>query len=282
MGHDHGPQTEHDWAAMADLLDLDAEILPAYLPEVTAWLRRLADGAPRRRVLDLGAGTGTATIALAQRFGAAEVIAVDGSEQLLSRVRAKALDLGLAARVRTVAADLDGPWPELPPVDVVWASMSLHHLADPDRVLKDVFATLRPGGLVAVAEMAAPLRFLPDDLGLGRPGLESRCQAALAGERADSLPHLGADWGVRLERAGFALVARREFVLDPRRPYPSSTGRYAQGFFRRTRAALEDRLDADDLATVDALTADDGPASLLRRGDLLVRGTRTGWVARRP
>lgn len=38
----------------------------------------------------------------------------------------------------------------------------------------------------------------------------------------------------------------------------------------------------DDLATLGTLLADDGPHSLLHRNDLIVRGTRTAWVARRP
>ena len=52
--------------------------------------------------------------------------------------------------------------------------MSLHHMADPGQVLRDALAATRPGGLIAVAEFSEPLRFLPDDLGFGRPGFESR------------------------------------------------------------------------------------------------------------
>ncbi len=88
--------------------------------------------------------TGTGTIVLAQRFGAADVIAVDGSEQLPGRILAKAGDLGLAGRIRTIQADLDGAWPAVGTVDVAWAAMFLHHLADPARVPGDLFAAIRP------------------------------------------------------------------------------------------------------------------------------------------
>ena len=118
--------------------------------------------------------------------------------RLLARLSDKARDLGVAGRVRTVEADLDRVWPTIDPVDLVWASNSLHHLSDPDRVLADVFATIRPGGLLAVAEMESFPRFLPDDVGLGRPGLEARCHAAADEARAHDLPHLGDDWGKRL------------------------------------------------------------------------------------
>jgi ubiquinone/menaquinone biosynthesis C-methylase UbiE len=62
----------------------------------------------------------------------------------------------------------------------VWAASSLHEVADPDRVLSNVYAALHAGGLLVVVEMDDLPRFLPDDVGLGRPGLEARCHAALA------------------------------------------------------------------------------------------------------
>jgi ubiquinone/menaquinone biosynthesis C-methylase UbiE len=166
--------------AMADLVDLDAEVLHAYLTSITDWVRHEAGAGPYRRIADLGAGTGPATIALAQRFDQAEVVAVDQSEQMLARVTAKAADLRLAERIRTLPADLDAGWPLTEPIDLVWASLSMHHFADPDRVLRDVFAALRPGGVFAVIEMDSPPRFLPDDIGLGRPGLEQRCRTRCA------------------------------------------------------------------------------------------------------
>jgi SAM-dependent methyltransferase len=210
------------------------------------------------------------------------VIAVDTSQEMLSRVRGKALDLGLADRVITLQADLDEPWPAIEGVDVVWASMSLHHFADPDRVLKDVLATLRPGGLLAALEIDAPLRFLPEDIGSGRPGLEARCHAAVAHDHATSLPHLGADWGLRMERAGFVSVVKRTFTIDLKPPHSTPTGRYAHGSFQRLRPLLEGRLSTEDLAALDVLIDSDGPQSLLHRTDLNVRGERTAWVAHRP
>ncbi len=280
--HHHGAHEGVGSAAMAQLLDLDADVLHSYLFDVTTWVRRQAADIPRRRILDLGAGTGTGTIALAHRFGGADVIAVDKSAELLTHVRAKALDLGLADRIRTVRADLDAEWPAIEPVDVVWASNSLHEMAHPDRVLKDVFATIHPGGLLAVAEMDSPPRFLPDDLGLGRPGLESRCRGAVENEQANSEPNLGSDWGPHLEQAGFAALAKRSFTIDLTSPHSASTGRYAQAYLRRIRPMLEGRMASDDLTTLDVLIESDGPDGVLHRSDLIVRGTRTAWIARRP
>jgi SAM-dependent methyltransferase len=281
--HHHVPAADPDSPdAMIELLDLDADVLHSYISGAVAWVRGLAADLPQHRILDLGSGTGSATLVLAQQFGDADVLAVDRSADLLARISAKAVDLGLAGRVSTLQADLDGPWPAIDPVDVVWASLSLHHLADPDRVLRDVFAATRPGGLFAVAEMGSQPRFLPDDIGIGRPGLEARCHAAVAELHARELPNLGADWGQRLAQAGFAVVAERTFDVDPGQPLPAATGRYAQAYLRRICGHLDGVIAADDLATLGTLIDGDGPDSVLRRPDLGVYGTRTIWAARRP
>ena len=189
--------------------------------------------------------------------------------------------MGLTDRVRTVQADLDAAWPAIGPVDLVWASNSVHHTADPDRVLAEVFGALRPRGILALAEMGALPRFLPDDLGLGEPGLEARCHAALAEAMATEVPHLGDDWASRLAKAGFTIEAERTFAIDLTPPLPAATARYAQATLSRMRSGLDGRMSAGDLATLDTLIDGDGPASVLHRDDLTVRGARTVWIARR-
>jgi SAM-dependent methyltransferase len=283
MDHHHHSGADADSAdALVELLELDAEVLHDYLSSAIAWVASQAPDRPRRQIIDLGSGTGTAAIALAQRFPGAEVLAVDASAEMLARVQAKAMNLGLDGRIGTLQADLDGPWPATGPADVVWASMSLHHLADPDRALTEVFASARPGALMAIAEMKSLPRFLPDDIGLGRPGLEARCRAAAAELNAHRLPHLGADWRPRLAKAGFTAVAERTFSIDLDPPLPPATGRYAWLVLRRTREQLDGTLDAEDLATLDTLIETDGPGSVLHRQDLAIRGARTIWAGRRP
>lgn len=286
MTEHHGSHALHDGvnddAALAELLDLDGEVLRPYWTDALTWVRRAAAGDGPGRILDLGAGSGVGTIALAQRFAGAEVIAVDVSEPMLSRIRAKALDLGLADRIRTVPADLDVGWPAIDALDVTWASMSMHHLTDPDRVLGDVFAATRPGGLVAVAEMAEPLRFLPDDLGFGRPGLEGRCLAALEKEHAHSVPELGSDWAPRLETAGFTLLGERTLTIKMDAPHPPGAARYAQLWLQRLSPGLADQLAPDDLEALATLVDGTGPESVHQRDDLQIRGSRTVTLARRP
>jgi SAM-dependent methyltransferase len=276
--HDHrdGGQANDNEAGLADLLDMDAEVLASCLDEIIEWAGQQAPDAPRR-VVDIGAGTGTGSRALARRFGAAEVVAIDTSTVMLERLRAAARGQGLADRLRVVQADLDVAWPEVGKVDIAWAALSLHHVGDPDRVLSDVFTALNPGGLLVVIEMDSLPRFLPDDIGLGRPGLEARCHEAMAQANWNAHP----DWRPYLERAGFAIAEQRTFTIETNPP-PPSAGRYAHAFLSRVRSALGGQLAADDITTLDHLLAADRSDALLQRRDLTVRGRRTGWAARRP
>lgn len=272
VGHDGGHRLEAD---LAQLLDLDAELSGSALDEVTAWTAEHVTTGPRT-VVDLGAGTGTGSLALARRFPAAQVVAVDRSAVMLDRVRTAACGQGLEDRVQAVQADLDAAWPDVGAADLVWASSFLHEVADPGAVLAGVRAALRPGGLLVVVEMDTLPRFLPDDIGLGRPGLESRCHRALAGAGWNAHP----DWRPLLEDAGFEVLAPRT-VSTGASPAPSATARYAAAWFARMRPALQDRLAAEDLDVLDRLLTHDAPEALLNRRDLSFRGSRTAWAARR-
>jgi ubiquinone/menaquinone biosynthesis C-methylase UbiE len=268
--HSHDSLTaDHDHS---ELLDLDARVLGGYLHELVGWTAALAPS-DVRTVVDLGAGTGVGSLALARRFPTADVLAVDRTPAMLHRTLSTASDSG-AGNVRAVEADLDEAWPsDVEAVDVVWASSSLHEVADPDRLLRDVLAALRPGGLLVVVEIDGLPQVLPDDVGAG---LGSRCTAALIDAGWNAHP----DWRPRLERAGFEGVEQRT-VVNESSADPSTTARYARVWLGHVRRALDGRLGADDLATLDRLLADTGPDAVLDRPDS-VRGSRTAWASRRP
>ncbi|MFI6704364.1 class I SAM-dependent methyltransferase [Streptomyces sp. NPDC050509] len=273
-------QAEADQAEadQAEILDLDAEVLAEHIASITAWLP--VERGPRH-IVDLGCGTGTGTFALLARFPEAEVTAVDASAGHLRRLRERAEALGLADRVRTVSADLDADWPELGRPELVWASASMHHMADPDRALRAVHGLLAPGGLFAVVELADFPRFLPEDAPAERPGLEERCHAALAHHHAEHVPHRGADWGPKLTAAGFTVEGERTISVNIDGSGNRTVGPYALSSLKRLRGAAADTLAAEDLTVLDHLLDTGSPLSILRRGDLTVRTERTVWAARR-
>jgi SAM-dependent methyltransferase len=276
-GHGHGPGGHGD--GLREMLDLDAEVGAEQLAGFTARIAALAGNHPVRDVVDVGAGTGTGTFALLRQFPDATVTAVDTSDEMLGHLGEKARRHGLGDRVRPRLADLDERWPETGPADLVWAASSMHHMADPDRVLRDIRATLRPGGLLAMIEMETMPHFLPDDLGIGTPGLEDRCDALMSEARAEHLPHMGADWAARLAAGGFAVREAGDLVVDLPAPVSAAAARYAQATLERLRAGLADRLTAEDRDTLDVLLAGDGQHALRNRTDLTVRSTRAFWIA---
>ncbi|WP_201776241.1 class I SAM-dependent methyltransferase [Streptacidiphilus melanogenes] len=279
MNHASTHSSASDHHGQAGILDLDAEVLAAHLASITSWLP--VSSAPRDLV-DLCSGTGAGTFALLARFPGARVTAVDSSAEHLHRLREKALERGVADRVRTVLADLDdADWPDLGAPDLVWASASLHHMADPDRTLRRVRDALAPGGLLAVVELAGFPRFLPADAPEEAPGLEDRCHAVGHHDHAGRMPHRGADWGPKLTAAGFAVEDGRTVAVDLPGAQCDAVGRYAVATLRRLRGSVAPGLSGADLAALDGLLDVDGPRSILRRADLGVRTERTVWAARR-
>jgi len=267
MAHEH----------LADLLDLDAEVLSEYHREVAEWVS--SNLAERARIIDVGAGTGTGTLALARQLPDAEVIALDVDEEMLKHIQDRARASGLADRIRTVQADLDQAWPDgLKPADLVWAANSLHHMGDLARAVTQIFQMLCPGGLLAVTELESFPRFLTDPAGAA---LEDRIHAAMARGRDEAGMHMHEDWPARLGEAGFAVESERRFVIalqpPPDSPMAASVTRYATATFGRARHGLKDKLSAGDIAELDALT----PA-LSARDDLTIRTSRTVWLARKP
>jgi tRNA (cmo5U34)-methyltransferase len=112
---------------------------------------------PVERVLDLGTGTGLLGAAVLARHPDAQLLALDGSAQMLERASER-----LPASTRTVLADLRDPLPD-GPFDAVVSSLAIHHLEhDAQRDLYGrVAQALRPGGVFVNAEhVAGPTAWL--------------------------------------------------------------------------------------------------------------------------
>jgi SAM-dependent methyltransferase len=254
-------------------------VLAEHIAFITAWLPLKSEP---RQIVDLGCGTGAGTFALLERFPDTHVTAVDTSAGHLQLLHEKACARGVQGRVRTVQADLDTKnWPDLGTPDLVWASASMHHMADPDRALTRVRELLAPGGLFAVVELAGFPRFLPAGAPESRPGLEERAHAATDSFHAEHVPHRGADWGPMLTAAGFTVEDERTITVNIEGGRSEAIGRYAYGSLQRIRGVAAPGLSPEDLAALDELLDIDNPNSLLRREDLAVRTERTVWAARR-
>lgn len=275
--HHHGPDA--DWATMAADITLEGEVLMPYLTETVSWIAALCHraGLEVRRVVDVGSGPGVGTCVLAQQFEAAVVVAVDGSREMLDRTAARAEALGLSARVRTQRADLPAGLDRVGGADLVWAAMVLHHVGDQFATLHGLRSLLEPGGVIAIAEFGDPPRFLPDNVGVGRPVLPERLGEVNV---SDTFPAV--DYPAMIEAAGFERVAGRVVEVHLGPPLPEGARRVALGYLRRMRQLVGERLDPQDHAALDVLMDEDAPLGIMRRKDAFLDVSRQIYVARAP
>ncbi|MDF0528355.1 methyltransferase domain-containing protein [Tsukamurella sp. 8F] len=276
--HEH----DIDWAGMAERLITEGEAL---LPFVTGAAASLAERIAPRRIMDIGAGPGVAACALAQRFPDAEVIAVDGSEQLLERAAERARSMGM--RLTTRVAEFPDGFADLPEADLIWTSHVLHHVGDQAAAVRALAGKLHPGGILAIAEGGLTTRFLPRDTGLGRPGLEARIEAAATewfSRMRAGLPHAAdvvEDWPTMLAASGLVEAGSRSYLIDRPAPLHDGFRAFVRSQFVRAAETLAEDLDAEDLATLTTL-AGDGQDSIAHRSDVYILAARTVHSAARP
>lgn len=275
----HGVAPEHD-TGLAELLDLDA-VLGA--PVLAVALDAASDvlGSEPRIIVDLGAGTGTGSLALATRFTGARIHSLDASSAMLDHLREAAITAGFADRIEAHLIDLDGDWPAVVPggIDLAWAALSLHHVTSPEKVLQQVIQLLRPGGVLVVMEMTGVTAFDPDDLGTGNKNLAGRLVTALA-ERG--YPVTG-EWTQALANAGFSPVQRIDTALTAS-AHTQEGAHYLEVNLSRNLGMLgaggenTETLSTEDLAALDLAVAD------LKSGasNLKFSSGRAIWIAVRP
>jgi SAM-dependent methyltransferase len=272
----------HDWAAMADLLELEGE---THSPYVRQALDELSNLKPRR-ILDIGSGPGVAACRMAEVFPHAEVTAVDGSPELLERAEKRAARLGVPLRTR-LAAFPEG-LADLGRADLVWSGQVVHHVADQQDALTRLAGLLEPGGVLAVVEGELPARSLPRDLGFGRPGLQARLDAAREdsfNRMREELPGSVAvveDWAAMLRAAGLVSVRSKSFLVDHPAPLGEGPRASVTRYLQHRRTKLADVLDAEDLATLDRLLDPTDPAGVAHRPDLFLLTAKTVHFGRRP
>lgn len=138
---------------MADLFagnaaDWDTRPLPQQISEgVFGALASSLRLGPELCVMDFGAGTGLVSAKIAPHVG--QILAVDISEAMLEQLAAKP---ELHGKVKLYCQNiLDEPLVQT--VDLVVSAMAMHHVEDTSALLAALFAHLKPGGRVALADL---------------------------------------------------------------------------------------------------------------------------------
>jgi SAM-dependent methyltransferase len=184
---------------------------------------------PGETVLDLGSGGGIDVLLSAKRVGpSGKVYGLDMTDEMLALARENQRKAG-ATNVEFLKGEIEAiPLPDAS-VDVIISNCVINLSADKDRVLREAFRVLRPGGRFAVSDVvvrgAVPAGVRKDaELWIG-------CIAGALDE---------ADYRRKLEAAGF-----RDVSIDAWRVYDAqflkdadvAPGTFASAFIRAEKAA---------------------------------------------
>jgi len=150
--------TREQWQQAAGAWHGYGPTLRAWLGAATQRMLDLAGVAAGQRVLDVAAGAGEQTLAVAERVGpGGSVLATDISPRILEHAAADARRAGLT-NVTTRA--MDGEELDLPDAsfDAVVSRLGLIYFPDRDRALREMHRVLAPGGRVAAIVYSTPDR----------------------------------------------------------------------------------------------------------------------------
>lgn len=110
---------------------------------------------PGGRWLELGAGEGAFTLALADVLGSdGSIVALDRDRRALDRLAERLARAFPEVHLVTRVADFRDGLPR-GPFDGVLAANSLHFIADPASILRGAHSVLRPGGAIVLVEYDA-------------------------------------------------------------------------------------------------------------------------------
>jgi ubiquinone/menaquinone biosynthesis C-methylase UbiE len=111
---------------------------------------------PGERLLDVGSGTATLSVALAQRFPEARVVGLDADGTALGIARAKAAGARVRLELEQAFADRM-PFPS-GSFDAAVSSLFFHHLTRDAKAaaLAEIYRVLKPGGSLHVADWGRP------------------------------------------------------------------------------------------------------------------------------
>jgi 2-polyprenyl-3-methyl-5-hydroxy-6-metoxy-1,4-benzoquinol methylase len=194
----------------------DAALVDVILPLADGLPERLRDGA---EVADFGCGSGHAVNVMAQAFPASRFTGIDFSDEGLATGAEEAQGLGLTnvAFEHRDVADID----VTEAYDVVTAFDAIHDQAQPDRVLRNIYQALRPGGVFLMVDIKASSR-LEDNVGepLATFIFTISTMHCMSVSLAFGGAGLGTAWGRQLALsmlgdAGFKDVRVEEIETDP-------------------------------------------------------------------
>jgi ubiquinone/menaquinone biosynthesis C-methylase UbiE len=137
------------------------------------------------KVLEIGPGMGFFSLPAARLAGSrGKIFCIDVQEKMLSALNRRARKTGLSDKIQTrtcsekslLIDDLQGT------IDLAFAFAVIHEVQDEDNIIREIFASLKPGGIFILAEPAGHISKETFDATLAR--------ALLAGFRVVAYPRI--------------------------------------------------------------------------------------------
>lgn len=268
------PSHAIDWAGALTRLRHEDHVWASVQGEQVAWLAPPPGGV----VIEVGCGAGGMSLRLAAAVGGdGTVIAVDGEPALAASTADAAAERGIPLAVRTMDLSAAMPADLVGSADLVVARSVVHHLPDEAAAVASLASLLRPGGRLAIGEGGLPLRLLPFDVGIGRPGLEARIEVArnrwFEGHRHSLTRPVArpGGWTEVLRAAGLADIVSKTFLLDHPAPVEDPVRAAVVSWLAWLREPDRMRyVEEEDRRAVEVLLDPDDDRSLARRPDLAV------------
>jgi SAM-dependent methyltransferase len=254
--------------------------------------RELADRLVRgdeQVLVDVGCGAAGMALALAAARPDARVVALDAEPAMIDVAQERSRESGISIEAAVCdvvdAAQLASAVGDA--ADLVWAGHVLHHATDQQAAVDNLAALLRPGGRLAVAEGGLTGRYLPWDVGVGRPGLEIRLHEAgsrrmEAEHAAHGTARMAYGWNLALARAELVDVGVLNTLVERSAPLEDTDLDNALEVLSSRVEWFSDYLDAEDQATWEALLDPDSPTWLGTRHDLYHLEVNSVHIGRKP
>jgi ubiquinone/menaquinone biosynthesis C-methylase UbiE len=103
-------------------------------------------------VLDIGAGTGRFSLAIAKQLKSGKIICLDLSEEMLQHLRRKSEKEGLQDRIQIRKGEASASGLEKESMDLVMSNSVFHELSRPESVLAEMLRVLKPSGWVIITD----------------------------------------------------------------------------------------------------------------------------------